>query len=189
MKIETSRFGTVEIGESEVIEFRNPILGFDQFRRFVLLRHAGNEKGSQKEEAHEGEKGAGKDAAPLSFYWLQSLEDGTLAFLVIPAVAIKPDYLPLIPEGDLDLLDIKSEEEVVLLSLATVRPDPLRITANLRAPLVINAHRRLACQSILEDDNYPIRYEIQASDPNQKPADKKETAGLDQLALPVKPCC
>ncbi|MCL2670104.1 MAG: flagellar assembly protein FliW [Syntrophaceae bacterium] len=166
MKIETKRFGTVEIEDSEVIEFRRPILGFEQLKRFTLLRP----------EEEKGEKGAAENDAPPSFYWLQSLEDGSLAFLVIPAMTVKPDYLPLIPERDLDLLELKNEEEIVVLLVATVRPDPLQITANLRAPLVINVNRQLAIQSILEDADdadYPVRYELrsEASD-QQKPATK-----------------
>ncbi|MCL2670103.1 MAG: flagellar assembly protein FliW [Syntrophaceae bacterium] len=165
MKIETDRFGTVEIQESEVIEFKSPILGFEQLRRFVLLRR------------EEEEKAAEKDAP---FYWLQSVEDKALAFLVIPTVAVKSDYRPLIPEKDMDSLGIKNEEDVVLLSVATVHPDPLQITANLRAPLVINVNRRLATQTILEDADdadYPVRYELQAEKPGEASAPAAQETG------------
>lgn len=37
MPLETTRFGPIEFDDSAVLTFTQPIIGFHQFRRFVLL--------------------------------------------------------------------------------------------------------------------------------------------------------
>lgn len=37
MKIETRDFGVLEIEEEHVIQFSQPIFGFEEYRRFVLV--------------------------------------------------------------------------------------------------------------------------------------------------------
>ncbi|MDE3019861.1 MAG: flagellar assembly protein FliW, partial [Nitrospirota bacterium] len=53
-----------------------------------------------------------------------------------------------------------ADEELILFVLLTVPPgDPDRITANLRAPVVVHEPTRLAKQIILHDD-LPTRYPL-----------------------------
>jgi len=47
-----------------------------------------------------------------------------------------------------------------LLSVVTIRSDPLKVTANLRAPIVVNAKKMLAKQIILVDSDYPVQYPV-----------------------------
>jgi flagellar assembly factor FliW len=135
---DTTRFGKIQIEESELIGMRGSILGFEQHKRFVLLTV--------------------EDNTPLM--WLQSVEDPAIAFVVINPRIVKPDYAPAISDGDLELLDIQGTEEIALLSIVTLRSDPFRATANLRAPILINAEKRLAKQVILDDSGYPIQHDI-----------------------------
>ena len=138
MEIDTTRFGKIRIKDSELIGMRGRILGFEQHKRFVLVRVEEN--------------------TPL--FWLQSVDDPAIAFVVINPRIVKPDYAPAISEGELGLLDIQRAEEIALLSIVTVRSDPFRATANLRAPILINASKRLAKQVILDDPDYPIQHDI-----------------------------
>lgn len=138
MKIETSRFGKLDITKSDVIEFKGAILGFERFRRFVLLVPDGN--------------------TPLS--WLQSLEKPSLAFVVINPFVLLPDYQPLLKESDWDFLGLQDREAQVLLAIVTVHSAPFQVTANLRAPLLINATNKQATQIILEDNRYPIQQKV-----------------------------
>ena len=141
MKFETARFGTIETAESRVITMKGGILGFDHLRRFTLLiQEQGN---------------------PL--WWLQSLEDGAVAFVVIDPRVVKPDYRPEISKTDRAFLEISQEEEFSLLSIVTIRHQPFGVTVNLRAPLVINTEKRLASQVVLEED-YPVRYAVALAD-------------------------
>ena len=138
MEIDTIRFGRIRIKESELIGMKGRILGFEQHTRFVLLTV--------------------EDNTPL--WWLQSVDDPAIAFVVINPRIVKPDYAPAISEGDLGLLDIQRVEEIALLSIVTVRSDPFRATANLRAPILINTSKRSARQVILDEPDYPIQHDI-----------------------------
>ncbi len=138
MEIDTTRFGKIRIKESELIGMRGSILGFEQHKRFVLL--------------------TAEDNTPL--LWLQSVDDPAIAFVVINPRIVKPDYAPAISEGELGLLDIQRREEIALLSIVTVRSNPFRATANLRAPILINTSKRSAKQVILDDPDYPIQHDI-----------------------------
>jgi flagellar assembly factor FliW len=138
MNIDTTRFGKIEIRESELIVMKGSILGFEHLKRFVLLVH--------------------DEKTPLC--WLQSIEDPALAFVVVNPRIIKLDYNPVVDEGELKFLDITNSDDLVLLAIVTVRSHPLRVTANLRAPILINAANRTANQVVLDDPDYPIQYDI-----------------------------
>lgn len=138
MEIDTTRFGKIRIKESELIGMRGRILGFEQHKRFVLLKIEENPP----------------------FWWLQSADDPATAFVVINPRIVKPHYAPAIPAEDLGLLDIQGPEEIALLAIVTVRSAPLRATANLRAPILINNLKRWAKQIILDDPRHPIQHDI-----------------------------
>ncbi len=138
MKLETTRFGEIDIKESELIVMKGPILGFEHLSRFVLLIHNNN--------------------TPL--WWLQSVEDPSIAFVVINPRIIRPDYNPAIFEEDLESVDIKNSNDIALLAIVTVRSQPFRVTANIRAPILINAETRMARQVVLDDPDYPIQYDV-----------------------------
>ena len=138
MKINTSRFGVIDVSDSKWITMKGSILGFEHLKRFILLNH--------------------EESTPLC--WLQSIDDPAVAFVVVNPRTIKSDYNPDVFERDLESLEIESNDDIALLSLITVRSNPFRMTANLRAPILINAANRMASQVILDDPNYPIQYDI-----------------------------
>lgn len=136
MEFSTTRFGKITIDESRIITMRGGLLGFDQLKNYVLLTQ--NEK--------------------IPFWWFQSIDDGATAFVVINSFVISPDYEPIIADNDVRLLEISSPDDVLLLSVVTISSDPVKITANLRAPIVVNVKQRLAKQIVLQDQDYPIQY-------------------------------
>lgn len=138
MEIDTTRFGKIRIKESELIGMRGHILGFERHKRFVLLTVEDN----------------------TSFCWLQSIEDPALAFVVVNPRIIKSDYNPPVYERELEFLDIKNVDDIALLVIVTVCSNPFRVTANLRAPILINTANRIANQVVLDDSDYPIQYDI-----------------------------
>ena len=162
MKCTTTRFGEIDIKESEVIVMKGPILGFQRSKQFVLLLP--------------------KENTPL--WWLQSLDDPALAFVVINPCVVKPGYNPAITAADLDFIGIKNQEEIALLSIVTVRSNPFRVTANLRAPLVINASNRMAFQVVLDDPTHSIQYEIIEQ---SKGDSKNEHARQDRNSRTISP--
>ncbi len=101
------------------------------------------------------------DARFPQFKVLQCLDDHDLAFLVLP---IDPEC-GLIDAQDLGAarttLDVDAGDFVVLL-VVTVRKDAEspRISANLRAPLLIDAGNHTGVQYILPSERYSIRFPL-----------------------------
>ena len=135
MEFSTTRFGKIMIDESRIITMKGGLLGFDHLKQYVLLTQ--NEK--------------------IPFWWFQSINDGATAFVVINSFMVHAGYEPIIADNDVRLLEISSSDDVLLLSVVTISSDPVKITANLRAPIVINVKQRLAKQIVLQDQDYPIQ--------------------------------
>ncbi len=136
MEVHTSRFGTVEYDEDKVVKLTSPLLGFQQYRRFLLLP-------------------AGEDGA---LQWLQSVENGELAFLLLDPRTVAPNYHATVTAGDLRDLGAASEDEVKVLTTVVVPADRTQVRTNLRAPLLLNPQTGLAKQLVLENNSYPIQY-------------------------------
>lgn len=143
VKFTTTRFGIVEIDEEKIIKFVDDIPGFSETKQFILVPHAEN--------------------SPFS--WLQSLELPEVAFAVTNPWLFFEDYKPVICEFDLDKLEIESatEEDIVVLSILTIPSDPYKISANLQAPVIINAKNNTAKQVILLNDNYTTKHLLLSS--------------------------
>ena len=138
MEIETSRFGALTIPEEHILLFNAGLIGFNQHTRYALL---GDERG-------------------IGYQWLQSLDDGNLAFVVVQPGLIKADYHIEIQDDALHEIEFQEGDEVVVLSIVTVPPnEPEKATANLQGPLVINATRNRGKQIIL-NESFPIRYAL-----------------------------
>ena len=98
------------------------------------------------------------------FMRLRSQEQPEVSFLVLPV----PPELRLLAPGDLQAVcdELRIEpEDLQLLLMVTVRPGDagLQAFANLRAPIFVDADRRLAWQVVMPGSGYPIRYPLQAA--------------------------
>ncbi len=136
MKINTRCFGEVEVNPSTVITFTNGILGFPNSKNYILIDH--NEK------------------SPLK--WLQSVDEPQLAFVVTNPNLFKEDYIINIFKKDLEDLNVENTGSVIHLVIVTVPRDPSKMTANLRAPILINTENNLAKQFIIDDIDYEIKF-------------------------------
>jgi flagellar assembly factor FliW len=138
LKISTKRFGEMEFPEDSIITVLGGIIGFPALTRYVLIQRPND--------------------AP--FYWLQSLDDPTMALVLVNPVLFKADYSPSLPEGL--QIELKAEDqEISLFAIVTIPPGrPQDMTANLLGPLALNAKSRLARQLILDDRHYTHRQPI-----------------------------
>ena len=136
MHVRTTRFGTVEIADDGVITFPKGILGFADYRRFCLLEPS-------------------EDSA---FFWLQSLDDATLAFVVTDPSFFVPDYsVPVRQEqmGDLGLARLEDAQVFVIVNKVDQT-----LTGNLQGPLVINTVTRFGEQLVLAEKRWQIRHPL-----------------------------
>lgn len=136
-KITTTRFGEIEVHESEVLEFPEGLLGFNMFRRYTLI----------------------KDPEQEPFLWLQSLEEDDLAFVVVNPYLFFPGYDIQVKSQELASLKIKNVADCDVVTIVTIPPDqPMDLTTNLRGPLVVNVAEKLARQVVLIDDRYHTKH-------------------------------
>jgi len=137
--IETTRFGRIEVDEEAVITFLQGLFGFEERRRFVVL--------------------CLDEKSP--FRWLQSLEDPSLAFVVIEPRHFMPDYAPTISDADVEALGLEADTPYLTFVIVTIPPGkPEEMTANLMGPIIINAATRIAHQVIVEDEDYTTKHSI-----------------------------
>ena len=94
------------------------------------------------------------ETSPL--FRLSSLDSPGLDFLVVPPAVFFPDYAPEIDDASAARLALTDAEDALLLVILTVGADIAAATANLMAPVVINARTRQAAQVIVED-TFPLR--------------------------------
>lgn len=138
MKIQTSRFGWIQIQESDQVSFPEGILGFGQLRQFVLIDDPNDE----------------------IFAWLQSCEEPGIAFPILEPELFDAQYNPALSKSDLMSLEIEGEKKYRLFTIVTIPKDPTQMTANLKAPIIINVEKRLARQCVLQDNKLAIREPI-----------------------------
>lgn len=139
LTIETARFGRIEVDERVTLAFPEGLIGFEHCTRFAIVTL--------------------DDSNPIS--WLQSLDDGTIAFPIVDPWLFHGDYAPTISKDDLDDLDIGPNDERALLAIVTVpQGNPRDMTANLLAPVLVNPKTQRAKQTIVLDECYSTRHSV-----------------------------
>jgi Uncharacterized protein conserved in bacteria len=136
MEVRTTRFGVIEIAEDRVITFPKGLLGFPDRARYCLLE-------------------PGEDAL---FFWLQSLDDPNLAFVVTdPTLFIKEYSVPIRPEqmGQLSLDRLEDAQVFVI-----VNKIDQQLTGNLQGPLVINTVTKQGEQMVLAEKKWTTRHAL-----------------------------
>lgn len=137
INIETRHFGAIEVDESKKIVFKDGIPGFEQLKDFVLIEEDDN-----------------------AFCYLQSLQDGQIAFAIISPYSLKADYSPHIHEVYFEKCGGGESIQFSLYVIATVGKNMEQTTVNLQAPLLIHTERRLGVQAIVEDKEYTTRHKV-----------------------------
>ena len=133
MEIVTTRFGTLNVEDERVIDFPKGLLGFPQRTRYALIQ--------------TGEENY--------FFWLQSVDEPNLAFVVTdPSIFFKEYEVPIKEEtqAELALTDLNFAQVFVICN----KVDDW-LTGNLLGPIVVNAANRLAHQVVLTDKKWTTR--------------------------------
>lgn len=139
MKIDTSRFGAVEVEENQIIGFHEGLLGFEHLSKYVLL---------PAEDSHV-------------FTWLQSTEVPQVAFLLTDPFVFFADYAVDLKPEFCDNLEIGSREDVVVQTIVNIPETGVKdMTVNLAGPLVINVKKRAGKQLVLPDSGYTTRHKL-----------------------------
>ena len=157
MTIKTSRFGEVSYKKEDLLIFPRGIPAFENMHEWIL---------------------AGSDDSAIK--WLQSINDGDLALPVTSPDAIQPDYNARIPEDELKMIGSVNPADLALLIVVSIPPAaPWNMTANLRAPILINLKTHKAVQVIALNEEYPIRH-VNVREKMKASAQSNESNGGDK---------
>jgi flagellar assembly factor FliW len=160
--INTSRFGRIELQDNDVLTFPEGLLGFADLRQFILL----------------------DDPSDEIFAWLQSCESSHIAFPVLEPELFTDVYKVTLTKSDLEALKLPTQSQARYFSIVTIPDDPTQMTANLKAPIVVNISQKLARQCVLQDNHLAIREPIftklqQRVVQNPTVSIKHQSAGMD----------
>ena len=145
--IESTVLGTISVPAASVFTFAEGLHGFRGHTRFALV--AGRREG---------------------LFWLQSLADANVVFLLVDPFAVQPGYTVDLGPTEKRALDVESPDDVLLLCIVTLPASPLDVpTANMRGPVVLNVRTGKGCQTVTSNDKHGMHVPI------------------DVLALPAKP--
>ena len=141
MKAVTRLFGTIDVADDKIITMERGMIGFPNLTHFALIFD--EEKKDKK----------------FKIMWLQSMDDGDIAFPVADPCQIKEDYQPLVNEEIIAPLGEIHNENTYILVTVTVPKRVEDFSINLKAPIIINMDTNKGAQIITEDD-YPVKFKV-----------------------------
>jgi flagellar assembly factor FliW len=146
VNIITTRFGLIQVSESDLYRIPEGLLGFRSYTQYILL----------------------PDPVVTGLSWLQSVTASDLAFaLVAPPLAIS-DYRVELRPGDRAALELDDELNALFYVILN-RGLGGGLLVNLQGPLVFNPVRRLGRQLVLTSSRYPVRYPLETGSPAPGP--------------------
>ena len=133
MEIDTTRFGKLSVDDDRIMTFPRGLLGFPAYTRFALIQ-TGQEN---------------------YFFWLQSVDEPALAFVVAdPSIFFKDYDVPIREEVQAEL-QLEDPGHVQVFVICNKVDEWL--TGNLLGPLVVNAINRTGAQVVLTEKKWTTR--------------------------------
>lgn len=141
MEYTTKLFGKIDVKDEKVITFPNGILGFPDLKRFVMMFDEENSSSSG-----------------LNF--LVSLDEPAFMMPVVMALVVKPGYSPKFNEDIEAVIGELNEDNALMLVTMTIPENITQMTVNLNAPIIVNSDTNKAIQSVVDNEDYEIKYSI-----------------------------
>ena len=141
MIIQTTRFGQVQLQSEDILTFSEGMLGFADLKKFVIL----------------------DDPNDDIFAWLQSCDEPAIAFPVLEPELFTEKFSATnlnLAKSDTESLKMKTLDTARVFCIVTIPEDPTLMTANMKAPVVVNIGQKLARQCVLQDNSLAIREPI-----------------------------
>lgn len=136
MIVKTGRFGQLTVGDDEIIRIPQGILGFPEYTKFCLVD-------------------PGDDTLIV---WLQSVDNPEIAFPLLEPKVFRPNYAARLSAAELRELKLDNINHSAVFSILTITNDITQMTANLKAPLVINLKEQIAKQVVLQENEYSVKH-------------------------------
>jgi len=135
LKINTTRFGTIHIEKEKTIDMPFGMLGFPDKKKFIILQHRENSP----------------------FFWYQSIEDPTLAFVITSPFLFKSDYKIDIEDALKEMSwngDGKTDHLEIYIVVNIPKGLPQKMTGNFIGPILVNNKVRQAVQVVISNSPY-----------------------------------
>ena len=139
MVAETKFFGTIDIEDDKIINFPNGIIGFENLKNFALIYD------SEREERSK-------------ISWLQSMDEPLMVLPVINPLDLMDAYTPTIEDELMKNIGDPADVDLLIFVTLSIPSDLTMMTANLKAPFIINTVERKAMQVIGENSEYPVKF-------------------------------
>ena len=138
-KVNTLRFGEIEVEEEKVVHFEDGIPAFEDEHEFLIIPY--------------------DDESPYVF--LQSITTPDLAFLMTMPFVFFPEYEFELDDESQNKLGIKTQEDMLIYTLLTIPGGKVaEMTANLMAPVVLNQNTMQARQVVLDKSRYTTKHRL-----------------------------
>ncbi len=138
MKITTTRFGELEVDKKDIIEFTEGLLGFENLKKFFIV-----DPGDQ-----------------TLILWLQSTDDAATAFPIIEPKIFQPNYMVKLLPVELNSLALENLQNASVYTVLTIPQNVTEMSANLKAPVIINNKTKMARQIVLQDSKLEVRFKM-----------------------------
>jgi len=140
MQIETTKFGTIEYDQEQVMTI--DILGFSDYTSWIFIDE--------------------ERATP--FRMLQSLNNPELAFVTVDPLNVRPDYCFMTTPDELKEIGATKTDNLLVMSIVQMDKNIQDVTLNLQGPIVINGENGKGMQVILKDSEYTTRERLLTGD-------------------------
>lgn len=141
--INNPKLGPLQAGENQIITFDHGLLGFVEYRRFVLL--------------------APPETSPFSL--LQCVDQPEVSLLLTDPCSLVARLNLGRLNSTLHELDARTPEDLQVFITLTLPPgQPNEATANLVSPILINPRTQLGKQVVLENQHYSHKQRILGDD-------------------------
>ena len=138
MKLNTKYHGCIEYEEKDVIYFQKGIPGFEELKKFIIFPVKDNDV----------------------FSVFHSIEKEDMGIIVTSPFNIEKNYEIQLEEEQIANLKLQDEKDTLVLNTVTLNSDINKITANLRAPIVINIKEKIGEQIIINSDKYKVKHPL-----------------------------
>lgn len=143
-KIQSDKIGEISYEEKDIINFPKGLYGFEEYHQYLLVRNVQNEM----------------------FFFLQSVEEPSLMFVLVSPNSVFPDYELEIHESEVEGHDLDS---IVDFCIVTIPEDTMKSTINLLGPVIIDVDQQVGKQTISLNQNNSTKHPLVLSE-------KKEAA-------------
>ncbi|ONI43726.1 hypothetical protein AN640_06145 [Candidatus Epulonipiscium fishelsonii] len=118
----------------KIITFEEGIPGFETYKEYVIL-----------------------EESTRNFFYLESVQNRSLFFVIIDPFKYMPSYSPDISEKYFEFLGGGETSDFALYAMVNLGKSLHTATANLKAPILINTKNFKGVQTIIENTNYDIK--------------------------------